>query len=53
MKWLRKHLLDVLLITSMAVVASQRALQPFPELFAGGAAIGEVLAALATGYIGA
>lgn len=53
MKWLRKRLLDLLLIVALVTVATQRAMRNVPEIFPGGAAIGEILATLATGYTGA
>jgi len=53
MKWIRERILDILLISSIVTVASQRAFRSVPEVFPGGAAIGEVLATLATGFVGA
>jgi hypothetical protein len=52
-KWIQERILDILLVSSIGTVAFQRAFRSVPEVFPGGAAIGEVLATLATGFIGA
>lgn len=45
--------LDILVIVCIAGVIAQRSLRAVPEVFAGGAIAGEVLAALALSYTGA
>ncbi|MCW2899266.1 MAG: hypothetical protein JWO67_1531 [Streptosporangiaceae bacterium] len=46
-------LLDVLVLVCIAGIIAQRALRSVPELFPGGALIGDLLAALALSYTGA
>jgi len=53
MAWFRIRIVDVLLGLSLVTVVAQKVLNGVPQLFPGGALIGEVLENLATGYVGA